>query len=261
MSDVQTNFATLLLVCLHRAVFSQNAIMAFQWPTDIFCAILVLITINVAFVGTADDTTFCPTGFFQFQQKCYFLIKDELRYPQAMEKCENFYFGKLASIETQEEQTYLTNYIFRNLRVRNNIWIGAHGEKDASGNVRIKWSDETPLIYTNWMPGEPMTAQRDEEFPINGIHNCVTVWSAFDNQGKWQVSSCYIEFPSLCQRRIKQPSSDDDDDLKEPAGPSKKTSYVSLNWFFGIVIALFSIVLGLICYYGNFTRIKNVFQR
>ncbi|KAI1295428.1 Low affinity immunoglobulin epsilon Fc receptor [Halotydeus destructor] len=151
--------------------------------------------------ATADDDPFCPTGFVQFEHFCYFYNREPLSYAEATHRCENHFFGQLVSIHSQDEQKFLTTYLFKTLRVNQNIWLGGQRDPDTKP-ATIGWSDGSPLNYTNWMPGEP---NYDRDATSTHAANCVLMWSMFDNRGKWSITNCHFVFGSLCKRPLVEP--------------------------------------------------------
>lgn len=202
------------------------------------------------------ESAYCPAGFVQFHDKCYLYLKERQPHIQAVDVCENMYFGKLASIESKEQQKFLSHYLFRTLQVMNHVWIGGKAmKKEGDEKYTVIWSDGAPLNFTNWMPGEPAFNTRSDY--RESAANCVYMSSLFDNAGKWAIGHCFYDFSVLCERHLETSNT-----LVKPGQIKEVTkNYVNLNWVFAIVIVLFAVLLGAICYIGNFNDIRNAINR
>lgn len=107
--------------------------------------ILISLAINAIH---AVDEQFCPAGFVQHKEKCYFLNRELLDYVDATHKCENHFFGMLAVIKSEEDQKFLKSYIFDTLRMTQNVWLGA---RVVGADQEIRWQDGSSISYHNWM--------------------------------------------------------------------------------------------------------------
>ncbi|POI26136.1 hypothetical protein CIB84_010115 [Bambusicola thoracicus] len=67
------------------------------------------------------------------------------------------------------------------------LWIGMN---DLSTQMYFEWSDETPVTYTKWLPGEPTHA-------VNGQEDCVVVAG---EDGYWADSDCDRKLGYICRR-------------------------------------------------------------
>ncbi len=103
----------------------------------------------------------------------------------------------LVSIETAEEQDFITQLVFGQLNSKSNIWIGAQRVGNGTDFV---WNDGRPLNYENWNVNKPSD---DEE------KRCVIIQSNSANKlnnseafstGKWMDVSCETGNYIFCQK-------------------------------------------------------------
>jgi hypothetical protein len=92
----------------------------------------------------------------------------------------------LLSIRFQEEQEFISDFLFKTHKVVDNIWIGAKYTSN-----KFKWSDDSDLVFTNWAEGSPK----------NKTDHCVQLNSDENLVGKWSDVLCSKKNLVVCQKR------------------------------------------------------------
>ncbi|KAH9498740.1 chromatin-modulating protein mrc1, partial [Bulinus truncatus] len=115
----------------------------------------------------------CPAGWAGDRGYCYLLAS----YPNGtvISTAESFCLSKqanLASIRDSAENQFILSHIPRGYGGA--VWIGLNDLRMENSFV---WTDNTPVTYTNWNPGEPNN-QNDED--------CVSMIGG----GKWNDGQC-----------------------------------------------------------------------
>ncbi|KAH9498738.1 chromatin-modulating protein mrc1 [Bulinus truncatus] len=115
----------------------------------------------------------CPAGWVGDRGYCYLLAS----YPNGtvISTAESFCLSKqanLASIRDSAENQFIYSHIPRGYGGA--VWIGLNDLRMENSFV---WTDNTPVTYTNWNPGEPNN-QNDED--------CVSMIGG----GKWNDGQC-----------------------------------------------------------------------
>jgi len=119
-----------------------------------YAALLLL----AAFVAGAQSA--CPGDFIPFNGKCYKIHTQSANWIDAWTYCAEMR-SSLATLNTKEINDFLVDQIKNNPLLHGKYyWIGG-----AALEVKLKyrWIDGTPLTYTNWYPGEPNDAGKNED--------------------------------------------------------------------------------------------------
>uniref|UniRef100_A0A7S1BT32 C-type lectin domain-containing protein n=1 Tax=Corethron hystrix TaxID=216773 RepID=A0A7S1BT32_9STRA len=126
-------------------------------------------------------------GTEYYFQKEYLSVEDH-------EVCARAWGGHLASIESEEEQHFITRTFFTNLKEISSFWIGGKrlsGSSGTDGSVTgWRWLDGTTWGYTNWHFGEPNNYLKEEKYLkmyLGGYWN---------DESKSQQAALYKRVPS-----------------------------------------------------------------
>lgn len=106
----------------------------------------------------------------------YFLNPQQMTGSQAQTFAQNL-GANLVSIQSQEENDCILSSL-SSLNQTGVIWIGFSDEVTEGSFV---WYDQSPIIYTNWAPGEPNQS---------GNEDCVQIYPTGANPGSWNDLSC-----------------------------------------------------------------------
>ncbi|CAC5386980.1 COLEC12 [Mytilus coruscus] len=137
--------------------------------------------------GESGRTITCGSGWEQFMRSCYyFQFRSKKTWDAAKNDCHRM-GGFLVKIDNTIESWFLKN--FRTVEKNTgHVWIGAH---DSVQESRFIWeSDNTVLTYTDWNPGEPNNAGRQED--------CVHMNN--NNGYKWNDIKCSHVFSYICEK-------------------------------------------------------------
>ncbi|XP_065644833.1 macrophage mannose receptor 1-like isoform X3 [Hydra vulgaris] len=141
-----------------------------------FCYICKLKIVNLT----------CPGGWIQSAAYCYLYQYSPKNYQDSLLSCQS-YGGNLLSVEDQVENEFILSFIIGNNLVKTSTWIGLN---DIKAPREFRWSDGTPLSYTNWKINEP--------FNLDGNEHCVELSS-----GGWNDTDCGKNFSYICKLKIK----------------------------------------------------------
>ncbi|XP_064644550.1 macrophage mannose receptor 1-like isoform X2 [Lineus longissimus] len=95
----------------------------------------------------------CPSGWKGWRDSCYKFVKaDSLSGSQGLTACRT-YGGDLASIGDRAEDNYIR---IQTKNLGGDQWL--IGLNDIEKEGIFKWTDGSPVAYTNWNPGEPNDA-------------------------------------------------------------------------------------------------------
>lgn len=106
----------------------------------------------------------------------YFLNPQQMTGSQAQAFAQNL-GANLVSIQSQEENDCILSSL-STLNQTGVIWIGFSDEVTEGSFV---WYDQSPIVYTNWAPGEPNQS---------GNEDCVQIYPTGANPGTWNDLSC-----------------------------------------------------------------------
>lgn len=140
--------------------------------------------------------------------KCFKLIKQFATREQAVALCAKEQISAseshppiLATVKSEDEQTFLTRYLFTDSAVKSSVWLGA--KRNLAKVTEFLWDDGTVMggDYTNWVEtgGPAKEAGRD----------CVQILSRFtvqhsgtkvDVDGLWEDVTCELANYVVCQK-------------------------------------------------------------
>nr|CCP50119.1 MRC1L-E [Gallus gallus] len=126
----------------------------------------------------------CPEGWLPYAGHCYVIHREPRAWKDALMSC-NESNGNLASIHNSEEHAFILSQL--GYKATDDLWIGMN---DFSTQMYFEWSDETPVTYTKWLPGEPTHA-------VSGQEDCVVMAG---EDGYWADSDCDRKLGYICRR-------------------------------------------------------------
>lgn len=133
----------------------------------------------------ADKCVDCPEeGLLLDNGRCYAGFRGNVSWDEARLSCINILGDDfhLAHIDDVDENLLLTNRLSDR-----DFWIG--GTDRAEEDVFL-WTDNSPVQFFGWAPGEPRNDNGDED--------CIV----FDSgNGRWEADDCDDENDFLCERR------------------------------------------------------------
>ena len=116
----------------------------------------------------------------------YRVFTDRLNASSAAYQC-SLYGGGLAMVKNAEDQKEIHNLALRYRLQR--IWLGA-GDQLIEGNWY--WWDRSPMIFNNFLRGEPNDSR--------GYEDCLEmVVFARTTPGGWNDKRCTLQIPFVCQ--------------------------------------------------------------
>ncbi|XP_064595387.1 macrophage mannose receptor 1-like isoform X2 [Liolophura sinensis] len=128
----------------------------------------------------------CPTFFVERQGYCYraFYSSGPSRktWSQARAYCQR-YGGDLVSFHSKDEEDFVKTSVIR--KYPGIFWIGINDIQKEKG---FKWSDGTPVDYTNWMPHQPDDHKHHEDC---GEFNA--------NTNQWNDDNCNLAKSYICK--------------------------------------------------------------
>eukprot|EP00058_Branchiostoma_floridae_P028308 XP_002613799.1 hypothetical protein BRAFLDRAFT_85340 [Branchiostoma floridae] len=145
------------------------------------------------------DGARCQGDWSEYNGHCYKLMTDKVNWFKANEQCKQ-HDGNLASIMDEAETRFIKDIIKSAPSGFNpSVWLGLHKDRN------WKWSDGSPVTYTNWGPGEP-----NNFFLFRGIEGekCAGVYfktgrdffiGPHRKMGQWNDLNCNKEFSFLCK--------------------------------------------------------------
>ena len=98
------------------------------------------------------------------------------------------YLPSLVTIKSKEEQTYLQNYLHKELGIVDNVWIGAKRDN----NNRFVWNDGSDIEFSNWA----------ENRPSGDLNNRCAQMLPNDSlsSGQWIDTSCERQSLITCEK-------------------------------------------------------------
>ncbi|NXG26234.1 MRC1 protein, partial [Grallaria varia] len=126
----------------------------------------------------------CPEGWLPYGGHCFVVHRDPKEWREALIFCKESN-GNLASIHNPEEHGFILSQL--GYQAVDELWIGLN---DLKTQMYFEWSDETPVTYTKWLPGEPTQE-------VNGQENCVIMAG---KDGYWADSACDRKSGYICRR-------------------------------------------------------------
>ncbi|KAL3837095.1 hypothetical protein ACJMK2_022476 [Sinanodonta woodiana] len=114
---------------------------------------------------------------------CYEIVDTLITWKNASDLCK-YDGGNLVTIESAEEQKYITDVIKRMFLKARSLWIGSdmlHPEEERA------WSNGEKLSYENWAKGEPNNVD---------MENCVILRT---NNSMWNDVKCTEKNGYICE--------------------------------------------------------------
>lgn len=122
------------------------------------------------------------------ESSCYVFVSQRVTWSDAEAACDGL-GGHLASVESFEEDAFLGRWpaeLGLSTGDGSGIWLGA---TDAQQDGFFRWSDDTPLSFSRWAPGQP----------DNGAgQDCIEKRN--DGIGLWYDRRCTDPLPYVCER-------------------------------------------------------------
>ena len=177
--------------------FSDHPTKSLNWAMGNHQYHLVFLAF---FIGhAAAQTYYCPPLWAQYGSNCYRFFGTPQPWQTAEKDCKSFHYCHLASIHSKAEndfvfglwKAYLTEQVWNFVIIEpsNSLWVGLN---DITKEGVFEWSDQTPLDYTYWQPGEP----NDNNY----AEDCTHLWTAGDGKGDdWNDAQCSIALPYVCK--------------------------------------------------------------
>ncbi|KAK3729847.1 hypothetical protein RRG08_058163 [Elysia crispata] len=102
----------------------------------------------------------CRESWERFQGKCYKAFYEKMNFIDASAKCRQE-GAHLLSLHSPEESQFVRKTVLKNRRPGDRFWLGL--TNSANG---LKWSDGSPLDYTNFRPGMTIVVPKREVAPV-----------------------------------------------------------------------------------------------
>ncbi|XP_044179085.1 uncharacterized protein LOC114946811 isoform X1 [Acropora millepora] len=144
-------------------------------------------TFSPTFTTSTQGPITCPPGWILWNSMCYYFSNDSLSskmsWQDAVQACRRIRGGDLVSIHSASENTFIKSKISR--RSSLNFWIGLN---DLGLESSFKWSDGSPVQYTNYAFREPNDFFKQED--------CVEMHRF---SGTWNDNHCSRRSPYICK--------------------------------------------------------------
>ncbi|XP_015776212.1 PREDICTED: uncharacterized protein LOC107354273 [Acropora digitifera] len=144
-------------------------------------------TFTTRYVASTQGPIICPPGWILWNSMCYYFSNDSLSskmsWKDAVQACRRIRGGDLVSIHSASENTFIKSNISR--RSSLNFWIGLN---DLGLESSFKWSDGSPVQYTNYAFREPNDFFKQED--------CVEMHRF---SGTWNDNHCSRRSPYICK--------------------------------------------------------------
>ncbi|KAM4634074.1 macrophage mannose receptor 1 [Polymixia lowei] len=131
----------------------------------------------------------CPDGYISWYKNCYKLIEEPATWQAAQASCVQ-QGGNLASIDMSYDQAFVAGVV---LQGKADAWIGLRRKDDSDS---YKWSDDWPVFFTHWGPGEPSNIQGE---------GCVSMLGKPMFHGTWNDTSCDQAKRYICKISAEKP--------------------------------------------------------
>ncbi|VDI58252.1 Hypothetical predicted protein [Mytilus galloprovincialis] len=155
---------------------SEHDILGNKNCTQAYDRTLSNLNFRVKSVGTS-----CPIPWYKNGNACYLIFHKKITWFQARDVCR----GLGSDLISFHSKTEIDKFLKKRLKAEP-YWIGLN-ELDHKG--LFKWSDGTPLDYTNWNLNEPNH--------WNNFEHCVEM-EHFTHR-KWNDGNCYISQSFICK--------------------------------------------------------------
>ncbi|KAI8482486.1 hypothetical protein Bbelb_398060 [Branchiostoma belcheri] len=140
----------------------------------------------------------CKSGWSEYNNNCYKLFKNMVSWPTANSKCKQR-GANLASVTSADENKFVARLISDAppRYIRHLVYFGL---KRTGG--RWKWTDGSPLSYTNWAPGEPGKNIWGKTGHCGNMYSKDSsnfLLGAKGKKGQWNDHICSWELPYVCK--------------------------------------------------------------
>jgi len=139
---------------------------------------------------TLSEVTLCGDWVQYKEEKCFKIIGESTQTNvEALNICRaqnlNFqdFSATLVTIQSLEEQEFLTNYLFKTKQVVENVWLNMK-----LNNSILQWNDNSSISYTNFGEGEPA---------LEVGYDCIQMIAG---KGVWSSEPCKKQNLVLCQK-------------------------------------------------------------
>uniref|UniRef100_A0A914EHK0 C-type LECtin n=1 Tax=Acrobeloides nanus TaxID=290746 RepID=A0A914EHK0_9BILA len=140
----------------------------------------------------------CEGGwsFLQATSSCYKYVSTPVNWTTAEYVCE-MVGTNLVSIHSQTENNFVAT-----LSGNTDIFIGLNhlSGQGTSPNCTFSWTDDSPVDFLYWYPGEPINAGVTSCVDPNG-EQCVEIWNSKSN-GQWNDINCRLARGFVCQYSV-----------------------------------------------------------
>lgn len=141
----------------------------------------------------------CGTGWYSFENKCYFVHKDMagINFHDAVIICQHWHRANVLTIRSESESSYIQREFFEKLQLKYSIWLGLLRINETD----FIWLDNQQLLSTtaknngfiNWASGEPENTTNNEY--------CTVISSEHGNNlAKWYDVTCADLFTVVCEK-------------------------------------------------------------
>lgn len=172
-----------------------------KWFTDIPCSSSVSTMCNFD-VGSSNweknmlksevkekkTSPECGFGWVDdpLSDSCYLVKKELLVWSAAEDACVKK-GAHLISLDSIQEQGYISGFLHSSKDDYSAFWIGANSRTDGEG---FKWSNGAPFVFYNWFPEQP-------DGQDGSADECVVM---FSSNGKWSDVSCGQRHSFICEK-------------------------------------------------------------
>ncbi|XP_067661562.1 C-type lectin domain family 4 member M-like [Haliotis asinina] len=133
----------------------------------------------------------CTGGFVNFEEHCYILKLEEVKWDAAVDRCREL-GADLVSINTEAENNFLVEkikeYYPPGEKKIGNFWIGMLYE-----GGKYVWPDGTRVGFTDW---------RSDNEPNCMDHVCSALISTYESVYKWEDATWSYDFHYICEKYV-----------------------------------------------------------
>ncbi|KAF7213448.1 collectin-12 [Nothobranchius furzeri] len=144
-------------------------------------------------VSLQDDTLapvlwapWCPAGWVNFRNNCYFFSKDLLSFDDASQSCESRSASLLIISDTEEQK-----WLEKQAAGKGYFWMGLTDREEE--NV-WRWVDGTEPTFKKWKPGQPDNWGHNHE----SGEDC----AGFIHEGLWNDFFCEDLISYICEKEM-----------------------------------------------------------
>ena len=139
-------------------------------------------------------------------EKCIKVFDKMDIFDKAEEYCrlqkKNGESGRLVTVASTEEQNFLVNYLFKEKKISDNVWLGALlSDNETEHFSWIREGGQTDqLTYSNWLSSYPKLSESKTDSDDNG--NCVQmIGDINEGRGQWINETCNKNNRIVCEKR------------------------------------------------------------